>query len=135
MYGFLRQRRWIGFALLAIFFMLLFIRLGIWQLARLSERPNREATLVDIRRRKEKKRDEKEKEKEKEPPVQVITLNLSRSALYTTIASGLFVAAILKASIANRLPPRTPPRRSPPPRPNPRLPARPNGALGRRLGA
>ena len=46
MYGFLRQRRWIGFALLAIFFMLLFIRLGIWQLARLTERRASNATIT-----------------------------------------------------------------------------------------
>ncbi len=45
-YGFLRGRRWIGFALLAVFFMLLFVRLGFWQLNRLSERRASNATIT-----------------------------------------------------------------------------------------
>ncbi len=38
MLGLLRQRRWLGFTLLAVFFVLLFIRLSVWQVSRLHER-------------------------------------------------------------------------------------------------
>lgn len=34
----LRQRRWLGFTLLAVFFVLLFVRLSFWQVNRLHER-------------------------------------------------------------------------------------------------
>jgi cytochrome oxidase assembly protein ShyY1 len=34
----LRQRRWVGFSLLAVFFVLLFVRLSFWQMSRLHER-------------------------------------------------------------------------------------------------
>jgi cytochrome oxidase assembly protein ShyY1 len=34
----LRQRRWLGFTLLAVFFVLLFVRLSFWQVSRLHER-------------------------------------------------------------------------------------------------
>jgi cytochrome oxidase assembly protein ShyY1 len=34
----LRQRRWVGFTLLAVFFVLVFIRLSVWQVSRLHER-------------------------------------------------------------------------------------------------
>jgi cytochrome oxidase assembly protein ShyY1 len=34
----LRQRRWVGFTLLAVFFVLLFVRLSFWQVSRLHER-------------------------------------------------------------------------------------------------
>jgi cytochrome oxidase assembly protein ShyY1 len=34
----LRQRRWLGFTLLAVFFVLLFARLSVWQVSRLHER-------------------------------------------------------------------------------------------------
>jgi len=36
--GLLRQRRWLGFTLLAVFFVLLFARLSFWQVSRLHER-------------------------------------------------------------------------------------------------
>jgi cytochrome oxidase assembly protein ShyY1 len=36
--GLLRQRRWLGFTLLAVFFVLLFARLSAWQVSRLHER-------------------------------------------------------------------------------------------------
>jgi cytochrome oxidase assembly protein ShyY1 len=36
--GLLRQRRWVGFTLLAVFFVLLFARLSIWQVSRLHQR-------------------------------------------------------------------------------------------------
>ena len=38
MLGLLRQRRWVGFTLLSVFFVLLFIRLSVWQVSRLHER-------------------------------------------------------------------------------------------------
>jgi cytochrome oxidase assembly protein ShyY1 len=43
--GILRQRRWIGFTLLTLTFLLLFIRLGIWQLSRLHERRSSNAII------------------------------------------------------------------------------------------
>lgn len=38
MLALLRQRRWLGFTLLAVFFVLLFVRLSVWQVSRLHER-------------------------------------------------------------------------------------------------
>ena len=38
MLALLRQRRWLGFTLLAVFFVLLFARLSFWQVSRLHER-------------------------------------------------------------------------------------------------
>ena len=38
MLGILRQRRWIGFTLLTVLLLALFVRLGIWQLSRMHER-------------------------------------------------------------------------------------------------
>ena len=38
MLALLRQRRWLGFTLLAVFFVLLFVRLSFWQVSRLHER-------------------------------------------------------------------------------------------------
>ena len=38
MLALLRQRRWVGFTLLAVFFALLFVRLSFWQVSRLHER-------------------------------------------------------------------------------------------------
>ncbi len=38
MLGLLRQRRWLGFTLLAVVFVLLFARLSVWQVSRLHER-------------------------------------------------------------------------------------------------
>jgi cytochrome oxidase assembly protein ShyY1 len=40
-----RQRRWIGFTLLTLMFLTLFIRLGIWQLSRLHERRSSNAVI------------------------------------------------------------------------------------------
>jgi cytochrome oxidase assembly protein ShyY1 len=44
--GILRQRRWIGFSLLAVVFLLAFVRLGFWQLSRMHER--RASNAVEI---------------------------------------------------------------------------------------
>ena len=45
MLGILRQRRWIGFTLVTLMFLLLFVRLGIWQLSRLHERRSYNAVI------------------------------------------------------------------------------------------
>ena len=38
MLALLRQRRWVGFTLLAVFFVVLFVRLSVWQVSRLHQR-------------------------------------------------------------------------------------------------
>ena len=43
--GILRQRRWLGFTLVTLMFLLLFVRLGIWQLNRLHERRSYNAII------------------------------------------------------------------------------------------
>ena len=42
----LRQRRWIGFTAFTVFMLLLFVRLGLWQLGKLSVRRSTNAVLV-----------------------------------------------------------------------------------------